>query len=165
MPSLIEIEGVGSSLAAACVRKNYRTIAKIAAATPSELASVSGISEKSAPQIIASAKSLLPSPRIQKATPKKKRRTVTPAKVATKATTAKAKTKTKSTDKAKGKPNRKASIKSSAKSSEKEKKMSGSDGNNKIKKLKKKIRKLKDEKKKILKKESKKTKKRKSQEI
>ena len=72
MPSLIEIEGVGPSLAAACVQKNYRTIAKIAAATPKGLATVPGISEKSAPEIIASAKSLLPKPGIQKAATRKK---------------------------------------------------------------------------------------------
>jgi len=164
MPSLIEIEGVGSTLAAACVRKNYRTIAKIAAATPKELASVPGISEKNAPQIIASAKSLLPKARTQKATVKKKRRTVAPMKVATKAIAEKSKTKTKTkpTDKAKAKPIRKTSKKPSAKSSEKGKKMSVSDGKEKIKKLKKKIKKLKEQKKKIVKKESKKIKKEKA---
>ena len=168
MPSLIEIEGVGPSLAAARVKTNYRTIAKIAAATPKGLASVPGISEKSAPQVIASAKLLLAGTSIQKtttkprATAKKKRRAVPAVKVATKATTAKAKTKAASTDKAKAKPIRKTSKKPSTNSSETGKKMSASDGKDKIKKLKKKIKKLKEEKRKILKKESKKIKKEKA---
>jgi Holliday junction resolvasome RuvABC DNA-binding subunit len=170
MPSLIEIEGVGPSLAAACVKTNYRTIAKIAAATTKELASVPGISEKNAPQIIASAKSLLPGSRVQKAPARKKQRAVAPVKVVTKATTTKPKTKPKAktkttaklTDKAKGKPDRKSSKKPSVKTSETGKKMSGSDAKDKIKKLKKKIKKLREEKKKILKKENKKLKKEKA---
>ncbi len=137
MPSLIEIEGVGPSLAAACVKKDYRSIAKIAAATPKELASVSGITEKSALRIIASAKSLLLKPSMQKAT------------------TVKTKTKAKTMDNAKGKPDRKISKKPSTKSAVKEEKMSTSDSKDKIKKLKKKIKKLKKKKKKIVKKESK----------
>jgi Holliday junction resolvasome RuvABC DNA-binding subunit len=138
MPSLTEIEGIGPSLAAACVKNNFRTIAKIAAAKPIELSIVPGISAKSASQIIASAKSLLPQPRIL--TTKNKHRAVAPVKVGQKAT----------------------AIQAPKKPSDKEKKMSVKDVKEKIKKLKKKIRNLKAEKKKILASESKKSKKKKA---
>lgn len=137
MPSLTEIDGVGPSLAAACVKNNYRTIAKIAAAKPSELSKVPGISEKRAAQIISSAKSLLPKPR--KAV-KAKQRTVGPVKTGPKAAA----------------PNR------PKQSSKKEKKMSKKDVKAKVKKLKKKIKNLKTEKKELLAKENKKSKKKKS---
>jgi len=166
MPSLIEIKGVGPSLAAACVKKNYRTITKIAAATPKELASVPGITEKSAPLIIASAKSLLPKPSTQKAAAKNKRPRVGPVKVKPKVTLVKletkTKTKTKTTDKVKGKPDRKISKKPSTKPGTKEKKVSKLDSKDKIKKLKKKIKKLKKKKNKIVKKERKRLKKKKA---
>jgi hypothetical protein len=157
MASLTEIEGIGPSLAAACVKNNFRSIAKIAAAKPNELSAVPGISEKGADTIIASAKSLLPKPRIPKTTTKKKQRAVAPVKVEKK--TVAAKSTKKSTDKTKGKPDRKSAKKSSVKSSIKEKKMAAVEGKKKIKKLKKKIKKLKAEKKEILAKESKKSKK------
>ncbi len=137
MPSLTEIEGVGPSLAAACVKSNYRTIAKIAAAKPSELSKVPGISEKSAAQIIGSAKSLLPPPRTPSAKAKPKQRAVAPVKFETKAVTAQ---------------NPKLP-------SDKEKKMSKKDVKATVKKLKKKIKNLKAKKKEILAKESKKSKK------
>lgn len=137
MPSLTEIDGVGPSLAAACVKNNYRTIAKIAAAKPGELSTVPGISQKGAAQIISSAKSLLPPPRI---TVKTKKRTVGPMKTGTSV----------------------VAPKPSKQSSKKEKKMSKKDVKAKVKKLKKKIKNLKAEKKEILAKESKKSKKKKS---
>ena len=114
MPSLTEIEGIGPSLAAACVKNNFRTIAKIAAAKPSELSTVPGISEKGASQIIVSAKSLLPKTRILTTRIKNKRRAVGPMKIGTKALAAQA----------------------PKKSSDKEKKMSAKDVKAKIKKLK-----------------------------
>lgn len=137
MPSLTEIDGVGPSLAAAFVKSNYRTIAKIAAANPSELSKVPGISEKRAAQIISSAKSLLPKPRN---TMKTKQRAVAPVKTRAKA----------------------AAPKPPKQSSNKEKKMSKKDVKEKVKKLKKKIKSLKTEKKELLAKESKKSKKKKS---
>ncbi len=140
MPSLTEIEGIGPSLAAACVKNNYRTIAKIAAAKPGELSTVPGISEKSAGQIIVSAKSLMPKPRIPATATKNKLRAVGPVKIRTKAVAARV----------------------PKKSSEKEEKMSAKDVKAKIKKLKKKIKNLKAEKKKILAKENKKSKKKKA---
>ncbi len=140
MPSLTEIEGIGPTLAAACVKNNFRTIAKIAATKPIELSTVPGISVKSASQIIDSAKSLLPEPRILTAMTKKKQRAVAPVKTGTKTT----------------------AIQVSKKSSDKEKKMSAKEVKQKVKKLKKKIKNLKAEKKKILAIESKKSKKKKA---
>ena len=146
MPSLLDIEGVGPSLAAACVKKNYRTIAKIAAAQPSDLATVPGISANGASQIIASAKRLLIKsplvklPNTAKPIVKKKPRAVAPVKIETKA----------------------VAVQVPPKSSAKEKTMSVKEAKERIKKLKKKIKNLKTEKKRILAKENKKKKKKKA---
>ena len=136
MPSLTEIEGIGPSLAAACAKSNFRTFAKIAAASPSELSKVPGISEKGASQIIASAKSLLPKPQLPTTTDKNKKLPVGPVKIRTQST-----------------------AKPALKNSTKEKKMSEKEVKDKVKKLKKKIKTLKAEKKKVLAKDSKKSKK------
>lgn len=135
MPSLTEIEGIGPSLAAACVKSNFRTIAKVAAAKPSELSKVPGISEKGARQIIVSAKALVPIPSIPTNTVKKKNPPVGLVKTETKPT-----------------------AKRAPKKSNEEKKMSAKEVKDKIKTLKKKIKTLKAKKKKILVKESKKSK-------
>jgi hypothetical protein len=140
MPSLTDIEGIGPSLAAACVKSNFRTIAKIAAAKTSELSTVPGISEKGASQIIVSAKSLLSKSQISTTKTKNKRRAVGPAKIGGKAVASQL----------------------SRKSLDREKVMSAKEVKAKIKKLRKKIKNLKADKKKILAKESKKSKKEKS---
>ncbi len=140
MPSLTEIEGIGPSLAAVCVKNNYRTIAKIAAAKPSELSALPGISESRATQIIGSAKSLLPSPRIPVTAAKNKQRAVGPVKTG-----------------AKG-----VAVQAPKMSLDEEKEISKKEVKANIKKLKKKIKKLKAKKKKILAKEHKNSKKKKS---
>tara|TARA_R110000787_G_scaffold181008_3_gene293131 strand:- start:66342 stop:66776 length:435 start_codon:yes stop_codon:yes gene_type:complete len=140
MPSLTEIEGIGPSLAAVCVKNNYRTIAKIAAAKPDELSALPGISEKRAAQIIGSAKSLLPSPRIPTTAAKNRQRAVGPVKIGTKA----------------------VAVQAPKKSLDEEEKMSKKEVKANIKKLKKKIKDLKAKKKKVLAKESKNSKKKKS---
>ena len=122
MSSLLEIAGVGPSLAAACVKKNYRTVAKIAGAQPSDLATVPGISAKSANQIIASAKRLLiksplvKPPKTPKPIVKRKPRAVAPVKIEKKIIT----------------------VQAPKKSSDKEKTMSVKKAKEKIRKLKKK---------------------------
>jgi hypothetical protein len=155
MVSLIEIKGIGPSLAAVCVKSEFSTIAKIAVAKPDELSVVPGISKKSANLIIDSARSLLTKP--LKITVKEKKTVVAPVKVGKKAVAAQ--TMRKSPDKAKKEPDCKPSKKLKVKSSSKEKKMSASGSKEKIKKLKKKIKNLKAEKKEILSKEAKKLKK------
>ncbi len=149
MPSLTDIEGVGPSLAAACVKNNYRTIAKIAAAKPSDLSVVPGISEKRAGLIIASARSLATRSSPPRTRKNKTRKAVAPIKVATAS----------NSEKAKAKKKKRPASKVSKGETLKEEKMSDSKDEAKIKKLKKKIKKLKKEKKKIISKDSKKAKK------
>ncbi len=154
MPSLTDIEGVGSSLAAACVKNKYRSIAKIAAAKPDELSVIPGISEKGAKQIIASAKLLLTNSLPSKNKTKKVRKTVAPPKVSTRRTSTKPEEK----------EEKRAARKTKKGSGSKEQKMSKSSdkAKEKVKELKKKIKKLKKEKKKIIAKDNKKQKKEKA---
>lgn len=151
MPSLTDIEGVGSSLAAACVKNKYRSIAKIATAKPDELSAIPGISKKSAKQIIASAKSLLAKSPSSKNETKKAGKPVSPPKVATRNTSGKPKAKEK----------KRAAGKANTASGSKEQKMSKTSekAKEKVKELKKKIKKLKKEKKKIIAKDKKRQKK------
>ncbi len=139
MPSLMEIEGIGPTLAAACVKNKYRTIAKIAAARPAELSVVPGISEKRAKLIIVSAKSLLSKSRIPKITNNKKRKSVAPLKVGADANSLK------TTDENENLSSR--LVKKETKLTELG--MSDSKNSKKIENLKKKIKKLKKEKKKL----------------
>ena len=81
MPNLTEIDGVGPALAAAFVKNNYLTIAKIAISEPVELSTVPGISNKGATLIIASAKTLLEKSLSQKDVRKKTAKTVAPLKI------------------------------------------------------------------------------------
>ncbi len=154
MPSLTDIEGVGPSLAAACVKNRYRSIAKIATAKPSALSTVPGISEKSARKIITSAKSILNKSLSAKSVTEKARKAVPPPKIVTQSASGKTKAVAK-----------KQTTRKSGKGVDiKEEKNPKSDdkAKEKIKKLKKKIKKLKKEKKKIIAKVLKKQKEQKS---
>lgn len=152
MPSLTDIEGIGPSLAAACVKSNYRSIAKIAGATPGELAVVPGISEKGAKPIIDSAKLLMNQTLLRKTAVIKKRGAVAPVKVGGKAIAVKQKA-------AKNAKKKSPVRKNQSESAREERKVSESKDKKRIKELKKKIKKLKKEKKKIQTKDKKKDKK------
>lgn len=127
MPDLTKIDGVGPSLATALVKGNFLTIAQIAAADPTELATVPGISRQGAARIVAAASSLGPKPRARQGGQKRSRGAVAPPKAAPV-----------SRSKAKIVEEKIAIEAKNMKQQEK------------IKKLKKKIRKLKRQKKKIL---------------
>ncbi len=148
MRGLTEIDGIGPSLAAACVKNHFGTIARIAAATPRELSVVPGISEKGANTIIVSAKTLLPKAGNLRISNNNKQRAVAPLKSGKRAPSPKANKP--STREQESEQGQKLIIKSSVKPSVKEKKMSALESKEKIKKLKKKIKKLKTEKKKVL---------------
>jgi len=60
MSALTKIKGIGPALAAACAAKGFKTVAKIASASPEEFAAVPGVSVARAEVFIATAKSLLP---------------------------------------------------------------------------------------------------------
>lgn len=154
MPSLTDIEGIGPSTAAACVKNNYRSIAKIATAKPVELSIVPGISEKGAKLIIASAKSLLAKPLTVTSKARDQRKAVAPPKVAIRSVPARTKA-------GEGKPSARKT-KKTVKNKEEKMSKSGDKNKEKIKELKKKIKKLKKEKKKIIAKDCKKQKKEKA---
>lgn len=82
MPDLTKIDGVGPSLATALVKGNFLTIAQIAAADPTELATVPGISRQGAARIVAAASSLGPKPRARQGGQKRSRGAVAPPKAA-----------------------------------------------------------------------------------
>ena len=80
MPDLTKIDGVGLTLATALVKGNFVTIAQIAAADPTELATVPGISRQGAARIVAAASSLGPKPRARQGGQKRSRGAVAPPK-------------------------------------------------------------------------------------
>jgi len=59
MPEVVEIKGVGPVLAKACTENGFESVSKIAAAMPSELVTVPGVSDVRAKLLIDAAKLLL----------------------------------------------------------------------------------------------------------
>jgi len=59
MPKIVEITGIGPTLATACVEAGFACVDKIAGATAAELAAVPGIGEMRAKTLINAAQSLL----------------------------------------------------------------------------------------------------------
>ena len=59
MPEIVEITGIGPSLAAACAEAGFSRVDEIASAAPAELAAVPGIGEMRAVNLISAAQLLL----------------------------------------------------------------------------------------------------------
>lgn len=59
MPEIVEITGIGPTLATACAEAGFSSVDEIAGAAPAELAIVPGIGESRAVRLISAAQALL----------------------------------------------------------------------------------------------------------